>query len=277
MQKLTLYLLCSMVFIVMACGQVTAQHETADSLFEHSLQSRIKQLDEFIARFNYQIVPSGKPPANRLDTAARKKQLASLFDVDYVQGMDSSQRQTALRFISQVAGDSSKFWLLSLADKGLYAQAHCQVQYQGKKATLQLILHTQQDDKQNLRWVISSAEAPFLAVVPTDTTQFLSPVSHELNFMQLAKITEQQPQNIAAYTAPHHKVDQLSIVLYLIQTKQLKINFVQHLSFHFLQVPNFVFTVKHFERTRGNVGWLISHLATATEAQKAAYWTRVRR
>jgi hypothetical protein len=243
-------------------------------VWEQSLQSRIKQLDEFIARFNYQLAATGKPPANRLDTEARKKQLASLFDVAYIQKMDSQQRQTALRFINQVAGDTSKFWLLSLADKGLYAQAHCQVQYQGKKHTINLRLTTQQDEKQNLRWVIVAAQAPFLEVKPTDTTQFLSPVSHELNFMQLAKITEQQPQNIAAYTAQHYEVEQLPIVLFLIKTKQLKIDFVQHITFHFLQVPHFIFTVKHHERTQGNVGWLISHLEEASPTEKAAYWRK---
>jgi hypothetical protein len=52
------------------------------------------------------------------------------------------------------------------------------------------------------------------------------------------------------------------------------LRFVQHLTFHFLQVPHFIFTVKHHERTQGNVGWLISHLEEASPSDKAAYWRK---
>jgi hypothetical protein len=265
MKKLILSVLCSLTFFCVACGQNIAQSSLQDSLFEQSLKFRVKQLDEFMARFNHEIDTEGKKVQNRLDMQARKKQIASLFDAEYIKKVDAKQKQVIVNFINQVCGgDSSKqskFWLISLYDKDFYAKAVCKVKYLGKDETLLLTLKIEQDEKKNLRWVIVAAEAKFLEVVPKDTTKSISPVNHELNFMQLSKITEQDAANIAAYTAKNYEIDQLSIVLFLIKSKQLKIDFVQQLSFHFSQVQNYTFIVEHKERTTGNVGWLITDIS----------------
>ncbi len=267
MKKIILYSLLNL-FMCVACGQNIAQTHLQDSLqnslFEQSLKFRVKQVDEFIARFNYEIDTEGKKVQNRLDMQARKKQIASLFDAEYIKKVDAKQKQVIVNFINQVCGgDSSKqskFWLISLYDKDFYAKAICKVKYLGKDETLQLTLKIEQDEKKNLRWVIVAAEAKFLEVVPKDTTKSISPVNHELNFMELSKITEQDAANIAAYTAKNYEVEQLSILLFLIKNKQLKIDFVQQLSFHFSQVQNYTFIVEHKERTKGNVGWLITDI-----------------
>jgi hypothetical protein len=267
MKKLILSVLCSLTFFCVACGQNITQSSLQDSLFEQSLKFRVKQVDEFIARFNYEIDTEGKKVQNRLDMQARKKQVASLFDFEYIAKMDSNKRKMATNFINQVCGgdnsNSSKFWLISLYDKDFYAKAVCKVKYLGKDETLQLTLKIEQDTKKNIRWVLVAAQAKFLEIVPTDTTKFISPVAHELNFMQLSQITDKNSDNsanIAAYTAKNYEVEQLPIVLFLIKTKQLKIDFVQHLSFHFSQIPNYTFIVEHKERTTGNVGWLITDI-----------------
>jgi hypothetical protein len=271
MKKILLFLFCNLVYMCVACGQHVVKDNLQDSLqnnfFEQCLKFRIKQVDEFIARFNYEIDTEGKKVQNRMDMQARKKQVASLFDAEYVAKMDNNKRKIATNFINQVyGGDSSnlsKFWLISLYDKDFYAKAICKVKYLGKDETLQLTLKIEQDAKKNIRWVIVAAQAKFLEILPTDTTKFISPVAHELNFMQLAQITDKNSDNsanIAAYTAKNYEVEQLPIVLFLIKTKQLKIDFVQQLSFHFSQIQNYTFIVEHKERTTGNVGWLITDI-----------------
>lgn len=271
MKKLLLFLVCNLVFMCVACGQHITQTHLQDSLqnnfFEQRLKFRVKQVDEFIARFNYEIDTEGKKVQNHLDMQARKKQVASLFDFEYIKKVDAKQKQVIVNFINQVCGgDSSnqaKFWLISLYDKDFYAKATCKVKYLGKDETLQLTLKIEQDAKKNIRWVIVAAKAKFLEIAPTDTTKFISPIAHELNFMQLSQITDKNSDNsanIAAYTAKNYEVEQLPIFLFLIKTKQLKIDFVQHLSFHFSQIPNYTFIVEHKERTTGNVGWLITDI-----------------
>jgi hypothetical protein len=271
MKKLLLFFVCNLVYMCVACGQNITQNHLQDSLqnnfFEQRLKFRVKQVDEFIARFNYEIDIEGKKVQNHTDMQARKKQVASLFDFEYVAKMDSNKRKIATNFINQVCGgDSSnlsKFWLISLYDKDFYAKAICKVKYLGKDETLQLTLKIEQDAKKNIRWVLVAAQAKFLEIVPTDTTKFISPVAHELNFMQLSQITYKNSDNsanIAAYTPKNYEVEQLPIVLFLIKTKQLKIDFVQHLSFNFSQIQNYTFVVEHKERTTGNVGWLITDI-----------------
>jgi hypothetical protein len=271
MKRLILSVLCSLTFFCVACGQNIIQNNLQDSLFEQQLKFRVKQVDEFIARFNYEIDTEGKKVQNHTDMQARKKQVASLFDFEYIAKMDNNKRKIANNFINQVCGgDSSnlsKFWLISLYDKDFYAKAICKVKYLGKDETLQLTLKIEQDAKKNVRWVLVAAKAKFLEIMPTDTTKFISPIAHELNFMQLSQITDKNPDknidnsaNIAAYTAKNYEVEQLSILLFLIKTKQLKIDFVRHLSFHFSQIPDYTFIVEHKERTTGNVGWLITDI-----------------
>jgi hypothetical protein len=279
MKKIILSVLCNLAYLCVACGQnivqSNLQNSIQDSLYEQQLKLRVKQVDEFLARFNYEIDHEGKKVENRLDRERRKKQLVSLIDRNYWHKKDSLRRKNISNFMEQVCGDSSKIWLISLYDPNFYAKATCKVKYLGKDETLLLTLKIVRDAKQNVRWVIEAAQAPFLEIVPKDSTKSISPVNHELNFMQLAQITEQDASNIATYTDQNFRANQLSILLYLIKNKQLKIEFVKDISFHFLQIPNYIFIVEHKERTVGNTGWLMTEILQANLHEKELYKQKI--
>ena len=56
--------------------------------------------------------------------------------------------------------------------------------------------------------------------------------------------------------------------LTLVRSGQLKIDYISDVEFFFLQIPDYIFTVKHYERESMNVGWLISSLIECSEIEK---------
>ena len=57
----------------------------------------------------------------------------------------------------------------------------------------------------------------------------------------------------------------------------LKIKHVEQLEFIFTQVPGYMFTVKYFERDKGNAGWLISSFRKADDNRKTKFLNTLRR
>lgn len=233
---------------------------------ELGFQQRVKQLDEFFSRFNYTHDIGGKRVT--MDTLMRKKYVLSLFDRNYLQKASADRRTMVMRFVESLI-DSSK--QIAFTDADWYAETLCQVKYKGKVQKMTVILKTEQDSSGNQRWAIASVKMPFLDLQAKDSTKFITPVSHELNFMQLSEITNKEKDNITAFAAKGTNMNPLSVFFYLVKNGELQISFVEKITYHFLQVPNYIFTVEHFERSGGNVGWLISSLQVATVAQKQIY------
>src|SRR5690606_6709968 len=109
-----------------------------------------------------------------------------------------------------------------------------------------------------------------------DTTkvgQFLHPLSHELDFMNLRKAFLNK-DSVAQYTAKKFKPDHLSIFLYEVKRGNLKFKSVQGVKFHFFQLEGWYFELSQFNRRGYNTGWLISNLVKINnEAEKQLLYT----
>jgi hypothetical protein len=77
------------------------------------------------------------------------------------------------------------------------------------------------------------------------------------------------------YSAKSYHVDQLSVFNTLIYTGQLKIEYVQKIVYHFLQAPNYIFLVEHFDRNSSNAGWLISSIIKINDFEKESYLNHI--
>lgn len=242
------------------------------SINESNLEYRVKQLDEFFGRFNYEYDFKGNRIKNRLDTTMRIQYILSLFDINLIKKADSAKKSEIKDFVSQIVGKESKSFLITFADREWYAETLCQVKYKGKDEKMKLTLKVEQDEKKNLRWSLVSAKAKFLEdLLPKDTSKYISPIAHELKFMDLSGLTEKNKDQVASYTLKNTEPDQLTLFLYLIKTNQLQVNFTEKVTFHFLQVQGWAFQVTHFERKDGNTGWLISSLQVLNTKDLAKY------
>ncbi len=237
------------------------------TMWELQNQQRVKVLDEFWQRFNGTHNLEGKRIA--YDSVLRQQAVAGLFEQGYVRQADTALRRVLVRFVQTVAADSAL--RLAYHDSVWYAELHCKATLKGKAEKLILYLQTAKTPQGYAKWTIRQAVSPFLALAYQDSSLSLTPVSHNLNFMQVGRMTKENRQNIAALAHAEYSPDPLSVFFYLVRNAELQIDYVEKIKYHFLQIPNYVFTVEHFERAGSNVGWLIGSVQAADSKQKMEY------
>jgi hypothetical protein len=125
-------------------------------------------------------------------------------------------------------------------------------------------------EKLGSKWVFTRAYFnPFARLFNMDTTNrnFLHPMSHELDFMNLNKVFRDKNE-VEDYTSQEYYPDQLSIFLYELKKGSLKFQTIRNVKFHFFQLDNWYFEISEFNRSGYNKGWLISNLAEVSEKDK---------
>jgi hypothetical protein len=239
---------------MLASASATAQvgHFPLD---ESLLKIRVKQLDEFFARFNGERDVESK--LIQADTSLRKNLIISLLDKKMTDKWDDKQKNAALDFIRKVC---EKPHFLRFENDDWSAHTLARVSYKGKEHKLQILLKPEKTTEGYLRWTVAGAKADFLDFSPKDSSVFLFPVSNELNFMQLSAASEHQKENIAAFAPQNFRADILNVFFYLIRCGDLKINFIEKIVYEFNHAAGFRFQVSHVERKEFNHGWLITDL-----------------
>jgi len=245
-----------LIVLVVVCGRQTMA-QLIDPL-EEKLNARIKQPDEFFMRFNYELDKSGQEmPSNRQIQKNRYYDLASCIDEDLLK--EAENKTVVLDFLRAVT-DSLAPVKLRYSDPGWYAMTDCLVNFRGKEQNLKLFLNTQaMDHGEHFSWRIFEANAPFLHP-ENDTIIYLSPVSHNLNFLHLGKNLKSHPESFSALLKKNGYSNDLPIVDFLFRDRQLQFIAVQKLTFQFYQVPGFAFKVENLNRADGNAGWLITEI-----------------
>ncbi len=225
---------------------------------ENVLKMRVKQLDEFISRFNYETDIEGNK-IEKPDIDMRKKYILSLFNQDILKS--DSVFKLAEQFIDYACNkDTAKY--IKFSDNNWYAQAFCKVKYNNKEHDISIVLKPEKIKEFEYKWVICAVSSEFLKIKPEKINLglMISPVDNELGFMSLPDISKQGHTNVLNYASKNYKVDELSVFFALIQSNRLKITAVNKIKYHFMQLNNWVFTVEHFNRKGDNAGWLISSI-----------------
>jgi len=244
-----------------------------DSVFEKKLLHEVKQLDQFIGRFNLsENIYGNKYPQEYKDSAkvhlssylsARKKILKSLFD------FENFKNDTVLikGFINYVS-ENSRF--ISFNDNNWFAEVNTTVQLNGNEKNASIILQIEKNSKDEYKWVIKSVKADFLGFSSKKTEDFINPMSHETYFINLKKVFENTNQ-VKQYAYKGFKQDDLSIFFYLISQNKIQLKHINSISYQFLQIDNYIFTIDFLNRASFNSGWLISHLIEVNATQKEQY------
>ncbi|MCU0352522.1 MAG: hypothetical protein MUD08_02095 [Cytophagales bacterium] len=244
-------------------AQVLQDETTAN--FAH----QVKQIDEFIERFNNQDNTLIKNYLKKQDPnirITRQGLIRGLFNAS-----DTSWRKDEiLRFIGQVT-DTIQPVFLNFFDQNWYAEVNCAVTHRGKPKNMTVILRIQREKNGMSKWVAVSAIADFMRLpVRRDTTTGLNPLSHATDFMNIDLLATDK-KNIRNYLPNQRWDDILSVFLYETQSNQLSIRQVNKITYHFMQVEGWVFTVNRFSRQTRNSGWLVSRLMPANATAKRQY------
>ena len=229
---------------------VQAQKNEQIRLDQLDYKLKVKQLDEFIRRFNLQESPD---MFKNSDTLIQKMYcLTALFDFNVVKSREKEVRE----FVTAMIDKNAK---IAFTDTTWNAVAKCNVLYKGKHTTVTLQLATEHVRGYIYKWVITGASGKILNLTPQKQNEgmMISPVDNEVNFISLKNVTTTEALNILQYKSKKNSVDALSVFFTLVHSGMLTVQNVQQLEYTF-HVPGYQFTVHNFVRDAMNSGWLIS-------------------
>ncbi len=237
---------------------------------EDVLYAETKQVNQFFRRFNGEEDIEGKRyySGNKgyRNPKLRQKYLENLFD-NQNRGISAADKQA---FINTVNGSSNPTFL-DFHGGEWFAEVKAQFNYQGKRQEATLFLRLQ-EEKVGSKWILTKAYfAPFAKLFDSDTTggmPFLHPMSHELDFMNLRRVFQDNKAKVDQFLARGYQPDYLSILLYEIKNSNLRFETVNNVKFHFFQVDGWYFQLAKFSRPGYNRGWLIADLSKATPQEK---------
>ncbi|MFH0756335.1 MAG: hypothetical protein V2B15_03510 [Bacteroidota bacterium] len=266
MNRLPRYLVLTAIFLLLQ-GPLWGQLEFGLDESRHLEYLRsIKQLSEFIDRFNQDSyeVPDLDPGRSRV--LDRKQSIILLFNRNDPR-FDLSSPEYSDAYVELVLKFAE-----DIVENGVYLNKHsdqiqavvtASVLYKGVPDTVRIIL-TQEVDTPNLvRWVIADVEADFLEIPERDTTlvRFLSPVSHELGFMDLKKAFG-EPEHLIDYVREDYVYDRLGTFLYAVRGGDL---IIKQLNCHVIRFNiqlGYVMILTEMEQIEGNISVSVLELDT---------------
>lgn len=237
---------------------------------ERALYTMTKQMSQFFSRFNYEEDQYGKKihddsPDYR-NREKRKTILPLLFD------MENPRTGGSLRdfFIDDLTKNDGQYFEF-LGGKW-YSEVSTIFKWKGKEVNISMIFTI---EKENLgsKWVLTNIYfSEFNKMFPKgDITEheknFLHPMSHELDFMNIHKIFN-NPKIVEYYASDSYTPDYLTLFLYEIKQGNLTFERVNGEKFHIFQIDNWYFEVSWFNREGYNSGWLISNLIYLKDNEK---------
>lgn len=151
---------------------------------------------------------------------------------------------------------------INFHQEGWIAEVEAEFTFKGKRESTTLILKLQ-PERMGYEWVIDAVIFPPFKNIfnkPVGAEKdFLHPLSHELDFMNLRKAF--QDSNLPeAFTETSFKPDYLTLFLYEMKQNNIRFETVKDVKFHFFQIDGWYFEVNQFNRPGFNTGWLISNL-----------------
>lgn len=228
-----------------------------EKINENLLKGRVKQVEEFMARFNNEEDWESKK-ATYTDSTYRTQFLRTLFDHSLYPIKNKKMTSLAEKFIQDII---KNHYQIHFTDTTWSAQVDCKVVIGGKSSKMKLFLKTEQKAPYEYVWVIFDFVSPLIQAEPTAPRPIISPTEHEMGFMGLLSLSTQEKKNVSNLFPKNVKIDRLSILAFLIKNGFIRFTEISNICFHF-HVPGYAFTIKRIERKNSyNTGWLITNLS----------------
>ncbi len=252
----------SVVAIILLHLSISLQAQLVGDMDDESkLYAETKQVNQFFRRFNGEedekgdrYYPKDKQYQN---PKLRKQYLQMLFD-NSNQRLDNNLKRD---FMDDVL-DKGNPEFLDFKGKDWFAEVNTTFRVNGKAQPITLYLKLEKAHK-GTQWGIFKVYSDELArYFERDTTkvhQFLHPLSHELEFMNLRKAFANK-DSVNQFAVRNFEPDLLSIFIYELSKGNYKFESVTEVKFHFFQIDSWYFELSQFNRKGYNTGWLISNL-----------------
>ncbi|MEL6592641.1 MAG: hypothetical protein AAFQ68_21260 [Bacteroidota bacterium] len=258
-------------FLLLAMTMSAQAQRVGDYLGdERVLYATTKQVNQFFRRFNGEESPLGERyyPKDSLyrHPPLRREYLEMLFD-DGNQDLDGYKRN---RFVREVLNGRDPIYL-DFHGGEFFAEVKTSFSYKGQKQNLTLFLKLEEDTIGS-KWVFTNVyfepfARTFREAGESDPPDFLHPLSHELDFMNLIKVFR-EANNPEKFTEQGFQPDYLTLFLYEYKKGNLKFHTVNQVKFHFFQIEGWYFELAEVDRKEGNRGWLITQMTELAEGNK---------
>lgn len=221
-----------------------------------------KQVNQFFRRFNAEESVDGTVRLYPGDPNYHNVQLRQGFiEILFDNQTSSISKKVKDDFIKSVLSPVYPQYI-NFHQEGWIAEVEAEFTFKGKRESTTLILKLQ-PERMGYEWVIDAVIFPpfkNLFNKPVgEEKDFLHPLSHELDFMNLRKAF--QDSNLPeAFTETSFKPDYLTLFLYEMKQNNIRFETVKDVKFHFFQIDGWYFEVNQFNRPGFNTGWLISNL-----------------
>lgn len=235
---------------------------------EYNLQGRVKQVEEFIARFNNDEDWRGHKTRKNYGRQYRKKYMRTLFDHDRFPLRNGRLGTLSERFIESVIANGYK---IHYTDSTWRAELTCSAVVNGRTSPVVLYLHTHKVGPYEYVWIVTDVSGPlftrntagsFEPDMKLSSGPLISPADHETGFMSIPMIFNGHRQNVGRLFPKSLGSDRLAKFASMVQGGQIRIAAVSDVSFRFDNVPGWHFTIRRInKKNSANTGWLITSLS----------------
>ena len=262
MKKYRLNVLLTFLFV---CQLVSAQIFT-HVFDENALQFKVKQIDEFFVRFNYETDYKGDKPLDKSDKEAQKKNLLTLFNLDKYSKSNHDVDDIANRFADYIIDNGVK---IHYEDTIWCAEAKGTIVSGGKNYDIVFWLKPERVQDVIFRWVITDVESSLFKQFPEHPKDSISisPAEHGIGFITLPETFNLNKSAVGTSFFKGYSRNRLVVFDYLMALGKIKMNPITSVVYHF-HLNEADFDVERIEKEKGyNQGWLINKIIIKKEAQ----------
>lgn len=237
---------------------------------EDLLKGRVKQIDEFMCRFNMEETWDGKKITDKGDKDLHRKYIKTLFDNDKFRRNDGTF-SPIVDWFAHVVTDNG--YTLHYEDSTWTAVVKCNATICNRSESITLYLQTRQQAKGEFVWIIKDVKGKLFAYLSDSSDDnkphlFISPMEHEIGFVGILD-KPYRGADLRKMVADDRTTSRLSMLTMLLESGLLKLNTIQHVSFKFSTVPGWSFTVNRKEKKGSyNTGWLITEIMDIKQSDK---------
>lgn len=262
MKLLKIYMLVA-VFSTLLPIKADAQIFT-EVIDEYGLVFKVKSIDEFFKRFNYEVNFRGESVGSAVtdateDSITKRKSLMTLLNFDTFLDNERNMDSISSEFVDYVMNNDCK---INYADTTWHAEAFASFKMNSKEYPITLKLNTEHVRDVIYKWVIRDISSPAFSnmtdSVATDKSIF--PGAHGTSFITLPETINLNAESVQSFFYNGYRPDMLSVFAYLVMEKKLTMQNVTKVIYH-IKVDNYYITVERFENGDSyNNGWLISKI-----------------
>ncbi len=250
----TIILLLGFVFSMDICAQILPI-----AIDETPLEFKVKQIDEFIRRFNFETMYNGVKPSDSVTFDERLKNMYTVFRLKNFESETNEPNKFMKDFCNYVIKNNLQ---LKYENNNWTAEVVCNAKMDNKKIQVSLFLQTEHIRDVLYKWVLVDVNSIFMQKLNTISKDslFISPAEHGISFITLPRIINLSVSDVNTVFKKDWTPDRLSVFSYLISNKKLSLLTVDRVIYHWT-LGDYSFDVERFEGEDSfNQGWLVSKL-----------------